>query len=132
MAAHPIRLIRAAAATLAALLLAGASCEAEGNAHQPVVLVVIADDRETTHELRLGGADLDALGLPPGPMAEDFDRFRLETSFTDTEDLPFRYCLEEDATVVATPSGAVDGEIPAGTCLESGGILRVDLERSDD
>ena len=125
---------RAVATTLAFLLLTAASCdgEGEGNGRRPVVLVVIVEDRETTHELRLAGADLDALGLPPGPVAEEFDHFRLETSFMDSEDVPFRYCLVEDATIVATPSGAVDAEIPAGTCLESGSSLRVDLGRTED
>jgi hypothetical protein len=87
------------------------------------VVVVRVDAADHDQELRLGEADARALDLASPRVPGSFGTFRIETPLTDTDDLPFRHCFEEDAVVVATDTGATEAVVEAGTCIENGRSL---------
>jgi len=118
--------VGSAVVVVAALLFILPFGEPALDEESPAVLLVRAPtaDRLRELELRLGPADVEALGLDSATVDNDFGTFRLQTAHMETEDLPYEHCLV-DELVVTSETGGVEHVVPAGTCLSTDEALEL-------
>lgn len=97
----------------------------------PAVLgieVEVPDRVETTYELVLSDADVDAMGLPSSTIADRYGLFLLRTSYTHTEDIDYEHCLVGPATITEVSSDEVVTSLAAGRCLTTHEFFDVRLD----
>lgn len=97
----------------------------------PAVLgieIELPDRVETTYELVLSDADVEAMGPPSSTVADRYGVILLRTSYTRTDDVDYEHCLVEPATITQVSSGEEVASLPAGTCLSTHEFFDVRLD----